>query len=131
MSTSQSCSIKAISFLPVATSSSQWSNTNCNPVLAMLPVLDLNSFVSPLVVAKFFPVSTVTDSSFGFIVELTPVIQHHVNCIRKCLTSLICVCLVYVFHPLIFSLSEYVSFQFVSPADNVFLHPIRESWSFN
>ena len=87
--------------------------------------------MSPLVVAKFFPISTVNDSSFGFVVGLTPVIQHYVNCKRKCLTSLIYICLVYVFHSLIFSLSEYVCFQFVSPADNVFLHPIRESWSFN
>lgn len=79
------------------------------PFLQCSQVLDLNSFVSPLVVAKFFPISTVDDSSFGLVVGLTPVIQHYVNCIRKCLTSLIYICLVYVFHSLIFSLSTFAS----------------------
>lgn len=82
MFTSQSCS-RSLLFLPMAAFPSQRLTQSVPSPLRCSRVFDQDSPECPLVIAKFFPTSTASDSSFGFTMVLTSVFQHHVNCTRK------------------------------------------------
>lgn len=126
MFTSQSCS-RSLLFLPMAAFPSQRLTQSVPSPLLCSWVFDQDSPECPLVIAKFFPTSTASDSSFGFTMVLTSVFQHRVNCTRKYQTFFDLYLLdIHFLYPFIFNLSEYFFFQFVSPSSNIFLHPIRK-----